>query len=185
MPKIIKFKEINKKEIINEIKKGSLFIYPTDTIYGLGCNALKKESVLKIREIKKSTKPFSVIAPDKSWIYKNLKINNKEYIKKLPGPFTFILETKKRIVPKEVNLNSKTLGVRIPNHPFSNLIKKANVPFITTSVNLTGKNPLRDIKKAPRKILNKVDFVIDDGYLAKYPSTIIDLTGKIAKVIKR
>jgi len=185
MAKIIKFNEIKTKEIIKEIKKGSIFIYPTDTIYGLGCNALKKESVQKIRNIKKSNKPFSVIVPNKQWVYKNLKVNNKDYIKKLPGPYTFIFKRKKKVIPKEVTTGLKTLGIRIPNHPFTNIIKSAKVPFITTSVNITKKRYLREIKKIPRNIAKQVDFIIDAGPLIKHPSTIIDLTDNIAKIIKR
>ena len=185
MQKIIKFEDINKKEIIKEIKKGSIFIYPTDTIYGLGCNALKKESIQRIRNIKKSTKPFSVIVPNKQWIYKNVKVNNKEYIKKLPGPYTFVFKMKKRSVPKEATAGLKTLGVRIPDHPFTNLIRSAKVPFITTSVNISSKKFLRDIKKVPRGIAKQVDFIIDAGPLIKHPSTVIDLTNDLAKIIKR
>ena len=186
MPEIVNFDEIKKADIVKRIKQGEIFIYPTDTIYGLGCNALKQGSVQLIREIKKrDNKPLSVIAPNKQWIYKNLKVNNKHFIKKFPGPYTYILEIKKRGVARNVNPGSKTLGVRIPDHPFTNLIKMANVPFITTSVKLSGKKPVRDLSKIPKEILKKVDIMIDNGFLHNYPSTVIDLTGKIAKIVKR
>jgi tRNA threonylcarbamoyl adenosine modification protein (Sua5/YciO/YrdC/YwlC family) len=186
MPEIINLKDIKKRNIVKRIKQGEIFIYPTDTIYGIGCNALKPASVEIIKKIKKrSEKPFSIIAPSKDWIYKNLKVNNKSYIKKLPGPFTFILELKKRATARNVNPGYKTLGVRIPNHPFSNIIKSANVPFITTSVNISGKTSIRSIKQIPRSIKKHVDIIIDDGYLPNYPSTIIDLTQTPPKIITR
>ncbi|MFH1376757.1 MAG: L-threonylcarbamoyladenylate synthase [Candidatus Woesearchaeota archaeon] len=186
MPEIIDFKDINKNDIIKRIKAGEIFIYPTDTIYGIGCNALKPASVQLIKDIKKrEDRPFSIIAPSKEWINKNLKVPNKSYIQKLPGPYTYILEIKKRATARNVNPGYKTLGVRIPNHPFTNLVKSANVPFITTSVNLSEQKPIRSIKEIPRSIKKKVDIIIDNGYLPNYPSTIIDLTHTPPKLITR
>ncbi len=181
--KIIQFNKIKEREIIKHIKNGSIFIYPTDTIYGLGCNALNEASVKKIRQIKESEKPFSIIAHDKAWLYRNFEVK-KHYIQRLPGPFTFILKQKKRIFPYEVNLGLDTIGIKIPNHPFTRLIQKANVPFITTSVNKTGSKPITDVKKIPKSILKEVDIIIDNGPLTNNPSVIIDLTGKIARIIR-
>ena len=95
------------------------------------------------------------------------------------------MKIKKRAVARNVNPGLKTLGIRMPDHPFTNLIKKSGVPFITTSVNYSGKKPARNIKDIPRRILNKVDIVLDNGFLHNYPSTLIDLTSDIAKIIKR
>ncbi len=108
----------------------------------------------------------------------------KKWLKRLPGPFTFILKQKKIVAPYEVNLGFNTLGVRIPNHPFTKLIQQARVPFITTSVNKTGKDSITKIKKVPRSIQKIVDIGIDDGILENNPSIIIDLTSKIAKIIR-
>ena len=84
---IIEFRDINKADAVRRIKNGDVFIYPTDTIYGIGCNALNEDSVGRIRKIKRrESKPFSIIAPNKQWISKNFKILNKNFIKKLPGP---------------------------------------------------------------------------------------------------
>ena len=186
MTDIYEFDKIKKSEIVRRIREGEIFIYPTDTIYGIGCNALKQGSVKLIKDIKRrDNRPLSVIAPNKQWISRNLVVRNKHFIKKLPGPYTYIMEIKKRAVARNVNPGLKTLGVRIPDHPFTNLIKKANVPFITTSVNFSGKNPIREISKIPKSILKNVDVVIDNGYLHNYPSTLIDLTGEIPKIIKR
>ena len=79
----------------------------------------------------------------------------------------------------------KTLGVRLPDHEFIELIKKAKVPFVSTSVNVSGRKEAKSIRGIPKKILNSVDIVINDGYLHNYPSTFIDLTGKIPKIVKR
>ena len=88
------------KDIIRTslIEDSPVFIYPTDTIYGLGCNASNKEAVEKIRAIKeRKSNPFSVVVPSKEWIDENCIINEnaKDWIKRLPGPYTLILKTKK------------------------------------------------------------------------------------------
>ncbi len=187
MPKIIKLGKIKEKEIIKAIKQGQIIIYPTDTIYGIGCDALNTESVLRIRMIKNREvdKPFSIIAPSKQWIIKNFEVN-PAYIERLPGPFTFLLRTKKeRLVSNHVTSNANVLGVRIPDHPFTKVIQKAKIPFITTSVNQSGEQLISDIKKIPDKIAKQVNLIIDGGILNNKPSTIIDLTGKIPRIIPR
>ena len=186
MPEIISFKDIKKKELVNRIKQGDIFIYPTDTVYGLGCNALKQGSVQIIREIKKrDDRPLSVIAPNKQWITRNFEVLNKNFIAKLPGPYTYILTVKKRAVARNVSPGVKTLGIRIPDHKFMDIIKKSGVPVISTSVNFAGGKEAREINQIPKKILNSVNFVIDAGYLHNYPSTLIDLTSEIPKLVKR
>ena len=106
-----------------KIKEGELFIHPTDTIYGIGCNAMLHDSVYKVRETKnRHTVPFSVIAPSKDWIRENCEVNKKAegWLKKLPGPYTFILNLKnKDAIAPNVNMDMDTLGVRIPDHWFS------------------------------------------------------------------
>lgn len=185
MVKIVKMKGLNSADIVKRIKRGDIFIYPTDTIYGIGCNALLPEKVLKIRDIKKRTdKPFSIIAPSKEWVAKNFKIS-KAYRDKLPGPFTYILKPKRKgLFGKEVS-KFDTVGVRIPNHKFSKFVARAKVPFITTSVNLSGQKPAVSIEDVPPEIIEQADIVIDDGVLNNSPSTVLDLTGGLPKIIRR
>src|SRR3989344_1420704 len=186
MSKVILMKNLkkNEKEIINAIIEGKIFIYPTDTIYGLGCNALDENAVNKIREIKqRDDKPFSVIAPSVEWINKNFSFKHKNQIKKLPGPFSFIVKMKKDAIAN--NVSKDILAIRIPDHKFTKVIQKAKVPFITTSVNISGKKHAKSIKEIPKEILDNADYVIDDGVLLNNPSVIIDLTEKIPKIVKR
>jgi len=170
---------IKMKSLIKLIKSGKIFIYPTDTIYGLGCNALNKKAVEKIKKIKKrdKNKPLSVIAPSKSWIYKNLKSSKKLVNKYLPGKYTLILEKKNKRFLNHVS-STKYLGVRIPNHNFFKIIQKSKVPFITTSVNLSGEKPITEIKEIKEEILKNVDVIIDAGKIYGKPSTIILPDGK-------
>lgn len=166
------------KNLNKEILKGKLFIYPTDTIYGLGCNALDKEAVEKIKIIKQrdKDKPLSVIAPSIDWINENLIVDT-DINKYIPGPYTIILKKKN---PKflEWISNKESLGVRIPDHEFTRKIQEANVPFITTSVNLSGEPFVTRISDINPDILEEVDHIIDYGELNGKPSTII-IQGKI------
>ncbi len=179
--KVIKLGECT-REIINPIKQGKIFIYPTDTIYGIGCNALKKKSVEKIRAIKmRDSKPFSVIAPSKQWIKKHF-VFKKDLLKKLPGKYTLILKEKKRkMVAPNVAPGLDTLGIRIPKHPFVLYIQKAGVPFVTTSVNLSGKPHAKNLKEIPKRIMNSVDYSIDAGDIQGKPSVLIGPDGKTIK----
>ena len=177
-----------KDKILEEIRIGKVFIYPTDTIYGIGCNALIPESVNKIRIIKnRDEKPFSVIVPSKKWISKNCEINNsgKKWMKKLPGKYTLILKLKNRkSIAKETNSSLETIGVRIPKHWFSKIIEKAGMPFITTSVNLSGEPPATSLENMNEKLKNQVDYIIHDGKKTGKPSVIVNLVDG-EEIIKR
>jgi L-threonylcarbamoyladenylate synthase len=163
------------------ILSGKIFIYPTDTVYGLGCNAEDKKTVEKIKQIKKrdKDKPLSIIAPSKEWIKKHCVIDVK-LNKYLPGPYTLILRKKD---PDFLNYVSPTefIGVRIPTCPFSLQVSKAKVPFISTSVNFAGEPFATSIKEIPKQILKKADIIIDKGKLNGQPSILI----KDGKEIKR
>src|SRR3989338_6751017 len=130
-----------KRDLIEKIIDGAVFIHPTDTIYGLGCNALKPNAVKKIRAIKdRAQNPFSVIAPSKQWIFDNCLVSEDaiEWMEKLPGPYTLILKVRNNSVAEEVNPKLKTLGIRIPEHWFSSFVEEMEVPIVTTSANKMG-----------------------------------------------
>ena len=157
----LKFKEKN----IELIKYGAIFIYPTDTIYGIGCDARNPTAIKKIREIKQSTQAFSAIIPSKDWIQNNLVCRKSfdKWFEKLPGPYTLIMKIRDaRCVSRELLARQKTVGVRIPNNWFSGFVAEAGLPVVTTSVNVHGQKPITSVKDIPESIKNKVDFVIDD-----------------------
>lgn len=174
----------NKSKIIADIAKGAVFIYPTDTIYGIGCVATKDASVRRIRELKgRETKPFSVIAPSIDWIKENCELSGKAkaWLVKLPGPYTLILPLKNpKAVCAQTNVGLKTLGVRIPDHWISEFVAEINKPILTTSVNLVGQPPATKLEELE---LFDVDFIIYEGKKTGRPSTIVDLIA--GKVIKR
>ena len=175
-----------RKELIEAIKAGKIFIYPTDTLYGIGCNAENEENVEKIRKIKQrdGKKPLSIIAPSMSWIATHVTNAFPNYLEKLPGPYTLLMTKKDKKWLSHVSETEK-IGIRIPQHVFTKLTHAANVPFITTSVNFAGKAFATSIEEIPKSIISKVDYVIDAGPIHTKPSTIIDLTGKEPKIVER
>ncbi len=166
--------EYEEAKLLAMIKSGAIFIYPTDTVYGIGCNAENESSVSRIKLIKarEKEKPLSIIAPSKQWIKENLITEKIEIDKYLPGSYTLILWKKDKSFLAHVS-SSDTLGVRIPDNDFTKLIEKAGVPFITTSVNLSGEPPASKVTEIKTDILGNVDIVLDGGQLPGTPSTII------------
>jgi L-threonylcarbamoyladenylate synthase len=175
-------KDVN-KEVIEEIAKGAVFIYPTDTIYGIGCNATNDKAVKRIRKMKgRATKPFSVIAPSIEWIKENCSLTNyaKAWLLKLPGPYTLIINLKRAdAVCPQTNRGLKNLGIRIPDHWISDIAAKVGKPIVTTSVNVEGKpfaTKLEQLEKFD------ADFIIYEGEKEGKPSTLVDtVSGNIVK----
>jgi L-threonylcarbamoyladenylate synthase len=161
-------------DFIEDIKNGAIFIYPTDTIYGLGCDATNFDSVQRIKKIKyrDKDKPMSVIAPSIKWIKENCIVDDALLKKYLPGPYTLILKKKNPDFLKEISSND-SLGIRIPDSEFTELVEKSGRPFITTSVNLTGEPFATKISDIPHEILDTVDIIIGVGELAGRPSTLV------------
>ena len=168
------------KEIVSKLLN-DIFIYPTDTIYGIGCDAENKKLVDKIREIKdRDEKPLSIIAPSKEYILKNFVTDRKEIDKYFPGQYTLILKKKQRDYLKHISDN-EFVGVRIPAHPFTEIIQKLNKPIVTTSVNISGEKPANKIDEINPKILNQVFLIVDAGELSGIPSILIKNNKKIKR----
>jgi L-threonylcarbamoyladenylate synthase len=169
----------NEECIVEEMKKGKIFIYPTDTVYGIGCIATDSQAISKIYEIKKrDSKPFLIIIPDFSWITTNCDCSSDQldFIKQhLPGPYSFVLKYVGNSISNKLVSQNNTIGVRIPNCSFASLVRE--VPFITTSVNFSGEPPAKLFSEIPLEILNQVDYVIsNDNEVSGTPSTIYDLS---------
>ncbi len=181
--------KLKKFEFRDRIRNGDVFIHPTDTIYGIGCNANDSLAVARIRQLKNRFKsPFSVIAPSKEWIHENCELSEEEkvWVEKLPGPYTLILKLKnKDCIANKTNLGLDTLGVRIPDHWFSELVGFAGVPVVTTSANRSGMDFMTRIENLEPEIKRTMDFMIYEGEKKGAPSTLINLTEDQEVVIKR
>lgn len=187
--RILNFDEfkIERESIIDSIAMGAVFIYPTDTIYGIGCNAENSGSVKKIRLLKaRASNPFSVIAPSIQWVHENCIVpkEGEEWLDRLPGPYTLIFKLKNNCVAKEVNPGLKTLGIRMPRHWFMKAVAEANMPIVTTSVNRSGEDYMTSLEDLDTSIKSGVDFILYEGKKEGNPSKIIDLSEAV-KVIER
>lgn len=179
--------------IASLLKSGKVLIYPTDTLYGLGANALDIKAITKIFGIKKQSrnKPISVIVKDIAMAKKIACIDSRieKILKNVwPGPITIILR-KKDIIPYELTANSETVAVRIPSCKFvKDIMTLIDFPITATSANISGEKDLL----SPRKILKTFsnsryspDLFIDSGMIKNpEPSTIIDLTTNIPKIVR-
>jgi len=176
-------------QIREQILSGAVFIHPTDTIYGLGCDATNDEAVGKIRDIKARFKrPFSVIAPSKEWIQENCEITKdaKEWLEKLPGPYTLIMKLKnKGAVSEKTNMGMDTIGVRIPDHWISHVVSAIGIPIITTSANKVDENYMTTLEDLDPSIKSKVDFIIYEGEKHGRPSKLVHLEEKEVKIKER
>ncbi|ADR21696.1 threonylcarbamoyl-AMP synthase [Marivirga tractuosa] len=181
------------QQIVDLLKDGAVIIYPTDTIYGLGCDLTNRKAIDKlcwVKDIKPGKINLSFICEDMSHIsdyVKNLSTPTFKLMKKnLPGPFTFILPANSN-VPKIVNANKKTVGIRIPNNniPIA-LVKALGNPLITTSIK--DNDDIVEYPTDPEEIYesfkNLVDVVIDGGYGNNNPSTVIDCTKEPAEIVR-
>lgn len=172
---------------------GKTIVYPTDTIYGLGCDALNEqavENVIRIKGLSKQ-KHFSIMVRDASEIEKFavLSDKNRQIVGRfLPGPFTFILP-KKKSIPNSVTNGEKNVGIRVPENILTrSLLTVYPNPIITTAVNSIGEEPLSD----PFKIVDYFqrrapfpDLILDGGRIKDgKPSTVIDLSGQIPRIIR-
>jgi tRNA threonylcarbamoyl adenosine modification protein (Sua5/YciO/YrdC/YwlC family) len=186
---ILSKEEVERKKdiLFGKIKDGAVFIYPTDTIYGIGCSALDEKAVQKVRRIKqRPDKPFSIIAPSKNWISDNCDAKKAgNWLKRLPGPYTLILKLKnKNAVAKSVNQGIGTIGVRIPDHWISSFVQELGVPIITPSANVSGREVMTTVDDLDAQLRAHTDFLFDEGERKGSPSKIIDLTGKKEVVLR-
>lgn len=189
--KIIKLanalKDMERVELAKAVREGNILIYPTDTLYGIGCNAEKTASVERIMKVKgrDSEKPLSIIAPSKEWIAENTKItsNHVKFIDNLfPGPYTIVLKARIKI-PFVISKDGK-MGVRIPRNEFCDFIRSQGSPFVTTSVNLSEDNPVYSISDIPEQVKQVADYVIDAGEIRGHASRVFDISGKSLEILR-
>lgn len=180
------------RQVAECLRGGGVVIYPTDTVYGLGCdihNARAVEKVAWIKGIKPQKNDFSFICYDLSHIADYARVSNAAFKlmkKALPGPFTFILEASNR-VPRLLNTNKKTVGIRVPDHSIPRgIVRELGNPIITTSIK--DDDEVIEYSTDPELIYEKfqhqVDIVIDGGYGGNVGSTIVDATSDNFEIVR-
>jgi L-threonylcarbamoyladenylate synthase len=191
----INLKKLTKEQIkliVDYLKRGLIIAYPTDTIYGLGCDAGNVKAIKKINKIKgeRGDKAKLVLVSDFKMLKKYCLVNLEQlqYLKKIwPGPVTIILKKKPKL-PKELTGGLDSLAVRLPDSNFLiKIISAAGFPVVSTSLNKKGEKPLDNIKNLEKYFKHQPDLVIDSGKCKKTkPSKLIDLRDiKNIKVIRK
>ncbi len=181
------------EQIVKALRDGAVIIYPTDTVYGMGCdihNARAVERVARIKGIKPNKNDFSFICYDLSHIADYARVSNQAFkvMKRLlPGPFTFLLDATTN-VPKLLNTNKKTVGIRVPDNDIPRqIVHELGNPIITTSIR--DEDEVIEYSTDPELIYEKfgnlVDIVIDGGYGGNVASTIIDATTDEFTIIRQ
>jgi len=176
------------------LNAGAIVVYPTDTIYGVGCDLMNRKAVQRlcnILDIKPQKLDLSFICNDLSHISEYVRRIDTPVFKILkqclPGAYTFILESSAR-VPKILDVNKKTVGIRIPDHAIPRqIVSLLGNPLITSSIK--NDDVIREYTTDPEEIYedfkNKVDLVIDGGAGGNVPSSVIDCSGDSIVVIRK
>jgi len=178
------------EQVVEVLKNGGIIVYPTDTIYGLGCDIFNKKAIAKIYQLKKRDrkKPLSIICSDLKQIAEYSFLSDYAFRllrKLLPGPYTFILKAKHK-TPQNFIAKNKTVGIRIPDNKIClAIVKKLGDPLITTSLNLSGQEVFTNPKELSKELINKIDLIIDIGPLSAEPSTVIDLSNSLPVILRQ
>ena len=177
------------KKAAEVLRSGGIIIYPTDTVYGLGCDLFNKKGIEKIYKIKKRSEkqPFSFVCADLKDISRYARVSDYAYktMKRLlPGPYTFILEAS-RLVPKIILPKRQTTGIRVPDNRIClALVGELGQPIISTSVKNEDGEIMTDPVVMEKKFRHCVDLVIDGGILATGQSSVISLVDDQTEVIR-
>ena len=179
------------RQIADRLRSGAVICYPTDTVYGIGCDIFNQKAIKKIFQIKKRPlhKPFSFMCSSLKNVSNYGHVSNVAYriMKKvLPGPFTFVLPAAK-IVPKIMITKQKTVGIRVPdNNICLDLIEALGNPILTTSAILDKEGPpFSEAYQFEELLGNMVDLVIDGGMVYPDPSTIVAFIGDEPEVLRQ
>jgi tRNA threonylcarbamoyl adenosine modification protein (Sua5/YciO/YrdC/YwlC family) len=182
------------EQIVEVLKKGGIIIYPTDTVYGMGCDITNQraiEKICRLRGIKPEKANFSFICSDLSHISDYIKpidtITFRLLKKALPGPFTFILNANNN-VPKLLSSNKKTVGIRVPDNTIAReIVKQLGNPILSTSIHDDDEviEYSTDPELIHEKYEDRVDLVVDGGYGDNEPSTVVDCTSGDFEIIRQ
>lgn len=179
--------------IVDILNNGGIIIYPTDTVYAIGCHALKEraiERICRIKNIDPRKHHLSIICADLSMVSEYAKVNNETFKllkRNLPGPFTFILNTNNNL-PK-IFKNRKKVGIRMPDNPIiCEIIKLLDAPIMSSSVPYNEDDDIEYIttpELIDEKLGDQVDMVVDGGIGDTELSTIVDCTGEEPEIIRQ
>jgi len=177
------------RRAVEILRGGGILIYPTDTVYGMGCDLFNKKGVERIYEIQRRDRkqPLSFLCADLKDISRYARVSDDAYkiMKRLlPGPYTFVLEAS-RLVPKIILPKRQTTGIRVPDNRICQaLVAEMGSPVISTSVKDGGGELLSDPRMIEELFGKRVDMIIDGGIIAAAPSSVVSLLAEGIEVIR-
>ena len=178
------------RRVVEVLKEGGVVGYPTDTIYGIGCDLFKPEAIRRIHRLKKleGKKLLSLICSDLKDISRYAYVSNYAYktMKRLlPGAYTFVLKATK-LVPKVAMTKQNTVGIRIPDNKIClSLVRELGHPIISTSVYKPDEGLYNDPAGIEERFGKQLDLIVDGGMIVAEHSSMVDLTGDFPKVIRK
>lgn len=168
--------------IAGEVKRGGVIVYPTDTIYGLGCSALERAALERVFQIKGRArgKPLILLIAELGWVHE-LSSNLPPLFRKLaerfwPGPLTMVLEASPMVLP-EITGGTGTVALRLPGSEFARrLVAACGVPLVSTSANISGEENIAEVRRLIELFGERVDLIVDAGDLeSPVESTVVSL----------
>lgn len=175
--------------VVQCLRDGGVIAYPTDTTYGIGCSIFNKKGIERIYQMKQRErrKPFSFICPGLSEVSRYAKVGNAAFKilkRRLPGPYTFVLEAT-REVPDLLLTRQKTVGIRIPDNRIClEIVEMLGNPIVTTSANLSGEEPEGDPVVIEANFGPRLDLVVDGGMLTTDVSSVVSLIGETPEILR-
>ena len=186
---VVKATPNNIKLAAQTVKQGGLVVYPTETVYGLGCDPMNNEAVKRFLDVKGNRKnPLPILASDLSNVEKVAHVTQKGKLLAetfWPGQLTIVFN-KKQLLPDLVTLGLDTVGIRIPDNNIAReLIQLSGGLLVGSSANITGETPPRSVADLSEELIQLVDTVLDGGVAAKgVPSAVVDLTAMQPKIVR-
>ncbi|MEN8258863.1 MAG: L-threonylcarbamoyladenylate synthase [Thermodesulfobacteriota bacterium] len=177
------------EKAVDVLKRGGIICYPTDTVYGMGCDMFNQKAVKRLHQIKgrPKKKPFSFMCCSLKKVSNYCSLSNAAYRvmkKNLPGAYTFVLPTLK-IVPKIMITKQKTVGIRVPESPICQmLVELLGNPIVTTSAGIEGEELPANAYEVEQLFGNQVDEIIDGGDVFPMPSSVVSLVGSELEVLR-
>ncbi|MEE2659273.1 MAG: L-threonylcarbamoyladenylate synthase [Candidatus Latescibacterota bacterium] len=176
-------------QAVEALRDGGVIVYPTDTVYGMGCDITSKTAVERIQRIKgrDARKPMSFVCADLNDISRYARVSNFAYRimrRCLPGAYTFVLPATKE-TPRFIRSPQKTVGIRIPNHPVTTaLVSEFAMPIISTSANHSEQDVITDPIGLEEELGHEVEIILECGELPVIPSTVVSLVDDEIEVLR-
>ena len=180
------------RQAAEALRAGLVVVYPTDSCYALGCHIGDKDALERIRDIRQTDKNhhFTLVCRDLSEVAKYAHVENWQYRllrAHTPGPYTFLLKATKETPRRLKHERRGTIGLRVPDHPVTSLLlQELAEPIMSSTLLLPGHElPLTDAKEIQEYLGSRVDLVLDGGNCGLEPTSVIDLSGELAQVVRK